>query len=146
MRVIWRATLLTRVVWRAFWRTHLHTSKFSRLFETSFKWVVQSLCILCTKPVISDGLVLVFEIESKPLLNLLNYVFAVIENNFCGDGEDTKRQVAASIPVSLTKRRRFRNRATLLPCRCMTTLQVLFELFFKFLTLIIELTSRGAAE
>ena len=58
-------------------------------------------------PVISD--VLVFEIESKTLLNLLNYVFPVIENSLFGDDEDRKRLVAASIPVSLTKRRRFRD-------------------------------------
>ena len=61
------------------------------------------MCILCTTPVISDVLVIVFEIESKPLLHLLNYVLPVIENSLFGDGEDRKRKVAAMILVSLRK-------------------------------------------
>ena len=48
--MIWRATLVTRVVWRAFRRTHLshlHTSRFSRLwnkFEVSCLKFVYLMC------------------------------------------------------------------------------------------------------
>ena len=43
------------------------------------------------------------EMELKPLLDLLNAGFTIIENGLFCSGEHSRQEIAASIPVSLTK-------------------------------------------
>ena len=123
----------------------IYTREIGGLFDTRsethriFCAFQTSLGFLCTTVA---RFVWFFEIELRPLLDLLNIVFTIIENVLLGSGEQRKtKNCRIDSRLSLTKWRYLFSRETLLSCRRVKTLQ--FSWVLPILYWFTQFASRG---
>jgi len=78
--------------WRAFWRSNDDTRRNFRAFQTSVQHRPFATFLFSFS-------VWFFEMELKPLLDLLNTGFTIIKNGLFSGGEHRKRKIVASIQI-----------------------------------------------